>query len=127
MRNSVGFVCTARSEAGLKLTASSCPIAVFPEWARDNLADAAWRASPCAMTAEIKKLTPITTFWHPQPSQSFFHSLTPNLIFPLGVRQTAPGGSELALQFVAQPFLMPVRLHAFAALVFGNFCLPSFF
>ena len=30
-------------------------------------------------------------------------------------------------ELVAQALLMPVRLHAFAALVFGNFCFPSFF
>ena len=30
------------------------------------------------------------------------------------------------LEFVPEPLLMPVRLHAFAAFVLGNFCLPSF-
>jgi hypothetical protein len=33
----------------------------------------------------------------------------------------------LPLQFVPQALLMPVGLHAFAALVFGNFRFPSFF
>jgi hypothetical protein len=32
-----------------------------------------------------------------------------------------------ALQLIPQSLLMPVRLHAFAALVLGNFCFPSFF
>jgi GIY-YIG catalytic domain len=32
-----------------------------------------------------------------------------------------------ALQFIPQSLLMPVRLHAFATLVLGNFCFPSFF
>jgi len=31
-----------------------------------------------------------------------------------------------ALQLVPQSLLMPVRLHAFAALVLGNFCFSSF-
>src|SRR5205823_13789507 len=34
---------------------------------------------------------------------------------------------DRALQLVPQPLLMRVRLHAFAALVLGNFCFPSFF
>src|SRR5436190_11311201 len=33
----------------------------------------------------------------------------------------------LPLKLVPQALLMPVRLHAFATLVFGNFCFPSFF
>jgi hypothetical protein len=32
-----------------------------------------------------------------------------------------------ALQLVPQSFFMPVRLHAFAALVLGYFCFPSLF
>lgn len=31
------------------------------------------------------------------------------------------------LQFVPQSLLMPMRLHAFATLVLGDFCFPSFF
>jgi len=34
---------------------------------------------------------------------------------------------DRALQLVPKSLLMPVRLHAFAALVLGNFCFPSFF
>jgi hypothetical protein len=35
--------------------------------------------------------------------------------------------SCLLLKLVPQTLFMPVRLHAFAALVFGNFCFSSFF
>ncbi len=35
--------------------------------------------------------------------------------------------SNLSLELVPQAFFVPVRLHAFAALVFRNFCFPSFF
>jgi hypothetical protein len=34
--------------------------------------------------------------------------------------------SWLPLELVSQPLLVPVRLHAFAALMLGNFCFPSF-
>jgi len=34
--------------------------------------------------------------------------------------------SDPALELIPQSFLMPMRLHAFAALVLGNFCFPSF-
>ena len=55
-----------------------------------------------------------------------------NLIFPAQVRQTngvsdAREAHEACSQLVPQPLLVPVRLHAFAALVLGNFCFPSFF
>src|ERR1700745_1187479 len=44
-----------------------------------------------------------------------------------GVSFASKGNMRLALQLVTQSFLMPVRLHPFAALMFGNFCFPSFF
>ena len=31
-----------------------------------------------------------------------------------------------ALSLISEPFLMPMRLHAFAALMLGDFRLPSF-
>jgi len=40
---------------------------------------------------------------------------------------SAKANEIFALQFVAQSFLVPVRLHAFTALVLGNLCFSSFF
>jgi hypothetical protein len=38
-----------------------------------------------------------------------------------------PSGGADELHLVPQPLLVPMRPHAFAALVLGNFCFPSFF
>jgi hypothetical protein len=46
---------------------------------------------------------------------------------PAGGSFVSKSKLDLALQFVAQSFLVPVRLHAFAALVLGNLCFSSFF
>jgi hypothetical protein len=56
-----------------------------------------------------------------------------NLIFLARVRQTRDArfadSAKLhpSLELIPQSLLMPVRLHAFAALVLGNLCFPSFF
>jgi len=45
---------------------------------------------------------------------------------PAGAAASLAKANE-TLQFVPQSLLMPVRLHAFATLVLGDFCFPSFF
>jgi hypothetical protein len=87
-----------------------------------------------ASVAATRKPSAKTSCRQAQQTQHFFCSLTLNLIFLPSVRQTVTRGSfvskskrDAALQFVPQSFLMPVRLHAFAALVLGNLCFPSFF
>ena len=83
-----------------------------------------------ATVTATRKLSAKRSFRQTQQTQHFFRSLTLNLIFWCGFGK--PGVSfrqqgKSVLQLVPQSLLMPVRLHAFAALVFGNFCFPSFF
>ena len=63
-------------------------------------------------------------------THDFFCTLTLKLIFVTHLQQTSRSKGCAAheiLELVTQPFLMPVRFHALAALVLGNLCFPSFF
>ena len=106
----------------------------FPGWAREAFAGEALGACACASVAAARKLNAKRSFRRVQLTPHFFCSLTLKLIFVARLRQTSGAGSfagkskgDPALQFVPQSLLMPVRLHAFATLVLGDFCFPSFF
>ena len=65
-----------------------------------------------------------------EETHDFFCTLTLKLIFVTRLQQTTHSEGCAAheiLELVTQPLLMPVRFHALAALVLGNFCFPSFF
>src|SRR4029077_18580307 len=122
----------ARSGAGFDANESSWRATGFPGWARGTFTGEALGACASATVVATRKLSAKSSFRPAQQTQHFFWSLTPNLIFPARVRQTRAFASQAktnncALQLVAQSLLMPMRLHAFAALVLGNFCFPSFF
>jgi hypothetical protein len=84
-----------------------------------------------ATVAAARKLSAKRSFRQAQQTHHFFCSLTPNLIFLPPVGQTdgvsSPPEVNGTLQLIPQSLLVPMRLHAFAAFVLGNFCLPSFF
>jgi hypothetical protein len=112
---------------------SSWRVAVLPGWARGTLTGEALGTCASANVAVTRKLSAKTSFRRTHRTQHFFCSLTLNLIFlpwlgkPPRTAVSPAKGKGRALQFVPQSLLMPVRLHAFAALVLGNFCFPAFF
>ena len=124
----------ARSGAGFGATESSWRVMDFPGCARGAFAGEALGACASATVAATRKLSPKRSFRQAQQTHHLLCSLTLNLIFLARLRQTSRAGSfagkskcDSALQFIPQSLLMPVRLHAFATLVLGNFCFPSFF
>ena len=108
----------------------------FAGWARGILVGEVFGTLASATTATIKKLTQTMTFRQPHQTQTYFAPSRLILSFWRGFGKRGTRAEMFASkckrdgalqELVAQALLMPVRLHSFAALVFGNFCFSSFF